>query len=346
MKYASKNDSYNSRLLKKIAYACKLPFDAKVFGESKIPAFNTFPFNPESKTGLKGAQRWAVCGWRDIFKHGDAIPYDVVDNTPIKLRLIDLEVRNRGGRAYKVLDEQNRMFDLREDQLIDTIKLFGIGPGGHLNGVFVWGIQGSQIKLVVVGGTLYRAMVEGAKLTDAVKTNAITASQLKLNHVYQRRNGDNVFFAGKVIMPFEKTVSYAFLEAPSLELPEWEQDESDREKYRNMSWRQKCARSHTFNYGLNVLVIKDPKFVAHLGESDIDCQERINSYDKEKVSFNNHRTCSHILAEAAYEKQYGKRPAISHGYRYTDYWDKYSRREQDIQDWAMKFNALVEWKKE
>jgi hypothetical protein len=69
-------------------------------------------------------------------------------NGGLKISIIDLESREEGGRAYKVVDQYGCMYDLRERVMLDIIKRIGITPGGGIPGTFRFVMDGSQQLLV------------------------------------------------------------------------------------------------------------------------------------------------------------------------------------------------------
>ena len=201
------------RLLEKVAYCLKKPCKAVDIIGQPITVRDTFASNPDSKTAPGTARRWASYG-------GQYVPEEFVrDNEPIALTIIDLDVRSQGGRAYKVIDNDMRRFDLREDQVVEVMKLRGIEPGGKVPGTFVWGIVGSQVKLVVVGGELYDEMTRGLsdkKEYDANVASGIapTPASLTVGGIYRKRDKSLWAFVGRVKQPEADKVSYAFVKFP------------------------------------------------------------------------------------------------------------------------------------
>lgn len=74
--------------------------------------------------------------------------FSKVENSGFSIKIIDLESRDEGGRAYKVIDQRNRIFDLRERVLIDIFHRFGVLPNGVIPTSFKWVKDGSQMLLV------------------------------------------------------------------------------------------------------------------------------------------------------------------------------------------------------
>lgn len=177
-----------------LKYYCK---DREIDVEG-VKALSTFVVNADSPNLCDTADRWATqYDWQTktttkpvIFSYSN----DPIENIVI----VDLEKRSEGGRAYKVIFEQNgknHYVDLREDVLVDVIKNCGIKAGGILIGSFVWGQFGSQMKLVRVDSSLYHSALESAQKG---KSEKIKVSDLKVGHLYETQNGSKAIFLGRV----------------------------------------------------------------------------------------------------------------------------------------------------
>lgn len=214
------------RLLDTVSYAMRKPCTAKNLMGNDITVIDTFPYNPESKTAPETAKHWAE-GYSWNNKNCDPAEYLNRVNEPFIVSITDLDVRTEGGRAYKVIDPEGRRFDLREDQVIEVMRKVGIRPGGDIPATFVWGLMGSQLRLVLVGGDLYTEMLEQTNALKDVATrkvtgDALTPSKLQVGHVYKRRDGHRLAFIGRVKVPeIDKVACYAFMEnLPPEEVPE------------------------------------------------------------------------------------------------------------------------------
>lgn len=115
-------------------------------------------------------------------------------NSPMSLRIVGVEY-NRHSTVYKVIDQRNYLFDLREDIMLDTIFNVGIKAGGFMEGEYVWGILGNQTKIIRVGSDLYNNLIEGTKLKNLKR---ISLKELKPNTLYESKSGDVGFFVGFV----------------------------------------------------------------------------------------------------------------------------------------------------
>lgn len=252
------SDFTNVKLLKNVAFATRPEDTDKNLFDEKIKVLPTFPYNPESKTSPETARLWVedvnrkqIWNYQTgklednpnwVEKTNDAV---VVDNTPTELTIIDLEARGNGGRAYKVIDPNSRLFDLREDQLIEAIKMFGILPGGKINGKFVWAVVGSQTKLIAIGGEIYN---RATKVVEEVeKVIPITKNDLVEGEIYQLRTGEMRLYLGKLKLPGSKSFICAFKNAYST--------------------------SHISDY---IMTVKDPSFVKQI--SAIENSEELKKH--------------------------------------------------------------------
>ena len=164
-----------------------------------VKARKAFAVQRDSKS--KTAENWAkAIPWLapqldrlQILFEEDADIYEDVPNTPMKnLRLVSIEYRNRGGRAYKVVTEDGYIYDFREDPLVDVITTVGIRPGGYLNGEYVWA---SGPRLIRVGSNEYKQHVEASQRKKADK---ISNKDLVPGCIYEMESGQKVVFWGWV----------------------------------------------------------------------------------------------------------------------------------------------------
>jgi hypothetical protein len=117
-----------------------------------------------------------------------------VDNTPFNIKIISLEKRDQGGRAYKVIfGDKDYYVDLREDVLLDTIIESGIKPGGVPNAQFIWGKVGSQMKLVRVNSDLHKQLIQATD--DGVKPK-LSKKGLDVGGVYKNKKGELFVYVG------------------------------------------------------------------------------------------------------------------------------------------------------
>lgn len=119
-------------------------------------------------------------------------------NEPIKnIRVLGLDIRMNGGRAWKCVDEQDRYFDLREDVLLDLMRTVGVKEGGYLAGEYVWAKVAQTMKLVRVGSELHAALIEATVRKEAPMIDKKTLKQWS---VYEQKNGKVFWYLGRCKM--------------------------------------------------------------------------------------------------------------------------------------------------
>jgi hypothetical protein len=155
---------------------------------TKIIVKPTFPAdadNPKSvETGIK---------WGSGYQNKNKTPTTITrPNDPItNIRIVGLEIRSEGGRAYKVLLDGDLYVDLREDVLLDTMIQEGISKGGVLRGSFIWARVGSQMKLVRVGSELHDALIKNTNLGTLKKITT-----LEIGGVYRGKSPEEYIYLG------------------------------------------------------------------------------------------------------------------------------------------------------
>lgn len=162
-------------------------------GKEFIPAFVCPADRPKS---IETGKRWAegYYTWPKTDKTRDTVEIVEMENKPFTgIRIFNLEVRNEGGRAYKVATEDGYWFDLREDVLLDVIRNTGIKKGGVLNGEFIWATVGSQNKIIRVGSSLHKECLEDQK----TRNSPIKQSEYEVGRSYSNNNG-NFIYLGRV----------------------------------------------------------------------------------------------------------------------------------------------------
>lgn len=257
----------NCSFLERVCYLSRGPSkETDLFGD-EITVKHTFPYNPASKTAPETAKRWADNTTYDHetrqYVKGPEPEFLERANDPFTITIIDLDVRSKGGRAYKVVDPDGRCFDLREDQVLEVFKHSGILAGGQVPGQFVWGILGSQMRMVLVGGDLHKEMVAQLEdLKDFKRKQASgqtpTEGTLKFGFIYRKRDQSLHVFLGRVKAPGNDKVLFAFARLP--ESPSaWDDvdlDDLDRfngehgnhmreerdtaKKWDTMTWAERC----------------------------------------------------------------------------------------------------------
>jgi hypothetical protein len=110
-----------------------------------------------------------------------------VPNEPIAgIRLVDLEYRGNGGRAYKVVLPCGYYVDLREDILLELARSVGISEGGILNGEYIWIRMPGGMKLVRIGSSYYENIIKMVKKEEENKEKKLLSkTKLQVGNVYR-----------------------------------------------------------------------------------------------------------------------------------------------------------------
>jgi hypothetical protein len=162
----------------------------------------------ESKDGLeyyptfvcdaeKEASKQTGISWAKGYKNKKYTEV-VNDNIPLyTYQIVDLEYRSEGGRAYKVIlnDDHNFYVDLREDVLLDCIRDRGIAANGYILNGLIWAVLGSQTRLVMYGGSYYNEIVDSMKIRS---TKTVPKRDLTVGNIYQDSKKDLWIYLGIV----------------------------------------------------------------------------------------------------------------------------------------------------
>lgn len=153
-----------------------------------------FPADADSADNVAQGLKWGK--QQNLFdRRSEAAPDQVVeDNLPRRLTVVGLEKRMEGGRSFKVVDEKARLFDLREDVLLETLLGVGVSKGGHLGGEFVFARVGSQMRLVRVGSTLHGEMLKTEKRRQSKN---VKETELVVGGIYANRR-ELVIYLGQI----------------------------------------------------------------------------------------------------------------------------------------------------
>ena len=131
----------------KIIYYDKDPSTINFNGES-IEVIPSFPIliggpNKSSEQNQKITATW----WSD-----DDNPTEL-ENIPRVYKVVNYDVRSKGNKVFKIIDDNNRLFDLSVDNLIEIIFNHGVNKGGTLNGKFIWVVDTVK-KLVEISDNI------------------------------------------------------------------------------------------------------------------------------------------------------------------------------------------------
>jgi hypothetical protein len=166
--------------------------------EKVTPAF---PVDSVDDKGMSTAKAWAKNNYRRAHYQDKTAPtppepiIETVNNDSItNIKLLSIEQRSGGGRAYKALIDKFYV-DVREDVVLDTMLKSGVSPGGILNGEFVWAKVGAQMKLIRKGSEVHRLIIEFSSKKDL---KPIKKKTLEVGGVYQTRKKEPAIFIGYV----------------------------------------------------------------------------------------------------------------------------------------------------
>lgn len=168
---------------------------------------STFPVSADPKnleSRMLTARQWASGVYYGRWNKSplpDAHKEIIKENKPFTVQIVGLDVRSEGGRAYKVVDTEGHMFDLREDIAFETLMKEGCSPNGHLNCQFLWGVVRSSMKLIRENSLLHQALL---RASDRRTKEVIPVTDLIPGRVYQAKNLDKKIFVGWIPAPRAK----------------------------------------------------------------------------------------------------------------------------------------------
>jgi hypothetical protein len=341
-----------------------------LFGE-EIIVHETFPFNSDSKTAPGTAMSWAnqrTWNWQTRSYEDDGFVPTVVElnNDPFDVTIIDLQVRSQGGRAYKVIDGESRVFDLREDQLLEALRLGGVQPGGKINGKFVWGVLSSQVRMVYVGGEMHgkmAAQLETNKELEVARANNLTpkASTFVVGRIYKKRDGSQHVFVGRVRTSDSKKKLFAFAQLPTSPYRhadetfndlvakydrhgQWDKEYIDRlhrdqkaaVNWETMTWLERYQWAYEDYRVTEITLMSTPKFDSEESDDAQGVAERLRANVDNK-----HRYVDGFgtdLSHVRWKRKNNVDLDRWYGYRYTD-----SEREELVRNAISEFKLELDW---
>lgn len=166
-------------------------FDDSEIEINKLTVCPTFVSDSENKKTLETGKNWAA----GHYSRANKYTTETRENTPLKnIKIVDLEIRSQGGRAYKVLIDDKYFVDLREDILLDLILTEGIEKGGKINGEYIWAKVKSQMKLIRVNSLLHAELL---KATEFDKIDKLKG-ELEIGGIYANKKGEKFVYMGRV----------------------------------------------------------------------------------------------------------------------------------------------------
>lgn len=164
------------------------------------PAFISDASNPRTIasaiTWAENARRYYDEKTRQQIVKSDPVKKEVKKNLPFRdMRVVTLEYRGNGGRAYKVITPDNYYFDLREDVLVEAMLKEGVRAGGYVNGEFIWARVNTSMKIVRIGSELHEALVSANEKRTLTK---IANKEFVPGGVYETKSNERYIFIGWV----------------------------------------------------------------------------------------------------------------------------------------------------
>ena len=170
-----------------------------VEGLNVVPAF---PVDANNKKRLETAESWADRGnYRNRGKDKTIKKKEYANGPFVDVKIVELEERGNGGRAYKVVVGDDYYVDFREAEMMWVIKNVGIRPGGIMNGEFAFAVVGSQTKLIPMHSPMWE---EANKLSARKAAKPLGKNDFKVGHQYVQKNGSAFVIVAEVVAQIHK----------------------------------------------------------------------------------------------------------------------------------------------
>ncbi len=161
-----------------------------------------WPCSSESASAIKTATQWASNKYWDGTKHvtpEEPLVFTQENKDLVDVRILGIEYRGNGGRAYKVyipahnfpkeVEDKPLVFDLREDTLL-FIMLHGGIDKGVLQYPVRFGIVGTALKLIPSPSPIMDAL---AARNDTRKLTPISKKDFVIGRAYTDKAGENKY---------------------------------------------------------------------------------------------------------------------------------------------------------
>ncbi|MCK9154499.1 MAG: hypothetical protein M0P12_00145 [Paludibacteraceae bacterium] len=218
-----------------------------------------FVFETGNKKTEGTARSWAF-GWSfDNEEYQKALNENRIlnqKNVPTcGYRLVGLEKRCEGGRAWKVLDSRGNLFDLREDVLLDILQNAGV-ENGIIKADLLWATVGSQMKLIRKGSSLHQRILD---YTSDMKVPKV--KEFEVGHVYTDAKGEiNQVFVGYYdAVNFNKGKTVRYKNGLVFYRLYYCREDKDRQQDLNLCdwWRLSIKKSSALTKDLGILKIPE-----------------------------------------------------------------------------------------
>jgi len=165
---------------------------------------------------------------------------ETIPNKPFtNLRLWTIDTRAKGGRAFKFIDEQGRLFDVREDVFLEAVHNGEVRSPGKcvfLTGQYIWVRVHASMRLARVNSITYTSLLEAGRRKDLTK---IPMKELEVGTIYMKRDGEYEVYLGRARSNCGK-LQHLCVSLRNSYYPHGPIGYQDRyEKYEAMTWQEK-----------------------------------------------------------------------------------------------------------
>ena len=135
-----------------------------------------------------------------------------VPNEPFtNIRLWTIDTRMEGGRAYKFIDEEGRMFDMREDTFLEAVFAGEVSQPGktlYLVGQYIWVRAHSQMRVARVGSQIHEGLLEAKRRKELPK---ITGKMQVIGGVYKTKDDKLYVYVGR-FRDSDKKLNWSYIQ--------------------------------------------------------------------------------------------------------------------------------------
>jgi len=177
---------------------CQRPYEREAVDGETYMVTPAYPVDEKAdKKVIENARKWSN---ERTFRNGSYLNIpgkeEIVENKEFtNIRIIELDIRGQGGRAFKILLNNKYYFDMRENDLLEIIGKHGIKAGGLLVGKYRLIKNGSQLRIVNIESKLYNEIL---KSNEENKLKPISLKNLVPGEIYKERNGVKSIYLGRV----------------------------------------------------------------------------------------------------------------------------------------------------
>jgi len=168
------------------------------------------------------ARYWTLGNVGGVVARADDVTFDLRDNDPIPyLKLVGLDLRAEGGRAWKVLTPENHLVDLREDAMLNQIFTKGIPSDGVLEGPFRWVKLGSSMRLALMDSPLYKDLEKLEALRRLPRGGKLRIKDLVVGGIYRGTYAHRLaIYRGRMVYRGKKLLAWEEMSGSDSKTPE------------------------------------------------------------------------------------------------------------------------------